>query len=59
MPIPTVAPEAVAAAKTQLNQHLLEIIEWHFNPATGCSFWLDWPAKTGIRARRSPALKTC
>ncbi|MEY3546823.1 MAG: hypothetical protein RLZZ313_1184, partial [Verrucomicrobiota bacterium] len=29
MPIPTVAPEAVAAAKTQLNQHLLEIIEWH------------------------------
>lgn len=45
MPIPTVAPEAVAAAKTQLNQHLLEIIEWHFNPATGCSFWLDWARK--------------
>ena len=45
MPIPTVAPEAVAAAKAQLDQHLLEVIEWHFNPATGCQFWLDWARK--------------
>ena len=45
MPIPTVSPEAVAAAKAQLDQHLLEIIEWHFNPATGCQFWLDWARK--------------
>jgi phenylacetate-coenzyme A ligase PaaK-like adenylate-forming protein len=45
MPIPTVAPEAVAAARAQLDAHLREIIEWHFNPATGCPFWLDWAAK--------------
>jgi len=32
MPIPTVAPELVAQAKAALDKHLLEIIEWHFNP---------------------------
>jgi phenylacetate-coenzyme A ligase PaaK-like adenylate-forming protein len=45
MPIPTVAPEAVDQAKDQLNAHLLEIIQWHFSPETGCPFWLDWAAK--------------
>ncbi len=45
MPIPTVAPEAVAKAKDQLNAHLLEILHWHFSPETGCPFWLDWAAK--------------
>jgi phenylacetate-coenzyme A ligase PaaK-like adenylate-forming protein len=32
-------------AKAQLDAHLREIIEWHFNPETGCSFWLDWAKK--------------
>ncbi|EEF58059.1 hypothetical protein [Pedosphaera parvula] len=32
-------------ARTQLDAHLGEIIEWHFNPETGCSFWLDWAKK--------------
>ena len=45
MPIPTVAPETVAAAKAQLETHLREIIQWHFSPETGCPFWLDWAAK--------------
>jgi hypothetical protein len=45
MPIPTVAPEAVAAAKAQLDGHLREIIQWHFSPETGCPFWLDWAKK--------------
>lgn len=45
MPIPTVSPEAVAAASQQLDAHLLEIIQWHFSPETGCPFWLDWAAK--------------
>ena len=53
MPIPTVAPEAVAAAKAQLDQHLLEIIEWHFNPATGCQFWLDWARKWKAASARA------
>ncbi len=45
MPIPTVAPEAVAAAQKQLDAHLLEIIQWHFSPETGCPFWLNWASK--------------
>ena len=45
MPIPTVSPEAVATASQQLDAHLLEIIQWHFSPETGCPFWLDWAAK--------------
>ena len=45
MPIPTVAPEAVAAAQAQLDAHLLEIIQWHFSPETGSPFWLGWAAK--------------
>lgn len=45
MPIPTVPPEAITAARQQLDTHLKEIIEWHFNPETGCPFWLNWARK--------------
>jgi len=45
MPIPTVAPEAVAAARARLETHLQETIAWHFDPATGSPFWLDWASK--------------
>ncbi len=30
-----------------LDSHLRDIIAWHFTPATGCPFWLDWAAKAG------------
>ena len=42
MTIPTVSPDAVRAAKAQLDAHLLEILQWHFSPDTGCAFWLGW-----------------
>ncbi len=45
MAIPTVPSEAVAAACQQLDQHLKEILHWHFSPETGCPFWLDWATK--------------
>lgn len=45
MPIPTVAPEAVQAAREQLDAHLREILQWHFSPETGCPYWLDWAAR--------------
>ncbi|MBL9173035.1 MAG: hypothetical protein JNL10_05830 [Verrucomicrobiales bacterium] len=45
MPIPTVPAGEVAAAQDKLNAHLLEIIQWHFSPETGCPFWLDWASK--------------
>jgi hypothetical protein len=28
-------------ADEQLDAHVREIIEWHFNPETGCPFWLE------------------
>ena len=31
-------------AQAQLDAHVREIIEWHFNPATGCPFWLEFAA---------------
>jgi hypothetical protein len=34
-----------------LDQHVREIIAWHFSPATGCPFWLDW-AKSNFDPRR-------
>lgn len=36
---------AIQKAREQLNQHLREIIQWHFSPETGCPFWLDWARK--------------
>ena len=24
-----------------------EIVQWHFNPETGCQFWLEWAEKQG------------
>ena len=29
-------------AKSKLDEHLREIIKWHFTEETGCPFWLDW-----------------
>jgi phenylacetate-coenzyme A ligase PaaK-like adenylate-forming protein len=31
----------IKQAKAQLDSHVREIVEWHFNPQTGCPFWLD------------------
>ncbi len=32
-------------AKTQLDNQVREIINWHFSPETGCQFWLEWAQK--------------
>jgi len=29
----------------QLNQHLRDIIHWHFSPETGAPFWLKWASE--------------
>jgi phenylacetate-coenzyme A ligase PaaK-like adenylate-forming protein len=39
-------------AKTQLDAHVREIVEWHFNPATGCPFWLEFASKLSWDPRR-------
>lgn len=32
---------AVTAARRRLDEHVREIVGWHFDPATGTPFWLD------------------
>ena len=34
-------PEKIAAAKSALDAHAVEIVQWHFHPATGSPFWLE------------------
>lgn len=34
-------------AQSKLDAHLREMIAWHFNPETGCDFWLDWAKQAG------------
>lgn len=36
--------ESARAAREALDAHVREIVAWHFDPGTGCSFWLDWAA---------------
>lgn len=35
----------VQDAKVHLDAQVREMVEWHFNPQTGCPFWLDFAAK--------------
>ncbi len=42
-------------AKTQLDAHVREVVEWHFNAETGCPFWLDFAAKLDWEPRREIA----
>jgi phenylacetate-coenzyme A ligase PaaK-like adenylate-forming protein len=43
---------AISTARTELDAWVREIMQWHFNPDTGCQFWLDWAAKAGWEPRR-------
>ncbi len=38
--------------RQQLDARVREMIEWHFNPETGCPFWLDWAEKAGWDPRQ-------
>jgi hypothetical protein len=40
-------PAAVA-----LDAWIRELMQWHFDPATGCPFWIEWAAKAGWDPRR-------
>ena len=33
--------ERAAEARRRLDEHTREIVQWHFDPATGCPFWLE------------------
>ncbi|MBI5863082.1 MAG: hypothetical protein HZB38_00945 [Planctomycetes bacterium] len=42
----------IAAARERLDAHVREIVAWHFDPASGCPFWLDHAARLGWDPRR-------
>ena len=35
----------VQDAAARLDAHVRDIVEWHFNPETGCPFWLEFASK--------------
>jgi phenylacetate-coenzyme A ligase PaaK-like adenylate-forming protein len=39
-------------AQEALDAHVRETVAWHFDPATGCPFWLDFAGKLGWDPRR-------
>ena len=48
----TAAPDqtAISRARTELDAWVRELMQWHFNPDTGCPFWIEWAAApAGIR----------
>jgi phenylacetate-coenzyme A ligase PaaK-like adenylate-forming protein len=40
------------SARAQLDEWVRELMEWHFNPETGCQFWVTWAARAGWDPRR-------
>ena len=49
--MPVAAPE-LNKARTSLDAHVREIVQWHFSPETGCPFWLQWAEKAGWDPRQ-------
>jgi phenylacetate-coenzyme A ligase PaaK-like adenylate-forming protein len=43
---------AAGTARDALDRWVREIVAWHFDPETGCPFWIDYAAKLGSDPRR-------
>ncbi len=39
--------ERAEAARVAVDSWVREVVDWHFNPETGCPFWLDYASKLG------------
>lgn len=42
----------IADARARLDAHTRETVAWHFDPASGCPFWLEYARKLGWDPRR-------
>ena len=42
-------------AQERLDAHVREMVRWHFDPDTGCPFWLDHASRLGFDPRREIA----
>jgi hypothetical protein len=54
-PAPVASPEHIDHARETLDAWVREVVAWHFDPATGCPFWLEraktlgWDPRAEIR----------
>jgi len=39
--VPSASRAQIDEAKTRLDAHVRETVQWHFSPETGCPFWLE------------------
>ncbi len=39
-------------AREQLDAHVREMVQWHFDPATGCPFWLEYADRLDFDPRK-------
>jgi phenylacetate-coenzyme A ligase PaaK-like adenylate-forming protein len=51
--VETSLKDAVAGARRLLDEHVREIVRWHFDPATGCPFWLDFARRLDFDPREA------
>jgi len=47
-----VSPTAITDARTRLDAWVRELMAWHFDPATGAPFWLEWAQQAGWDPRK-------
>jgi phenylacetate-coenzyme A ligase PaaK-like adenylate-forming protein len=46
-PIAAAGQEPLDRTRATLDAHVRDMVAWHFNPETGCRFWLDYAARLG------------
>jgi phenylacetate-coenzyme A ligase PaaK-like adenylate-forming protein len=44
--------QRIEDARRRLDEHVRETVAWHFDPKTGCPFWLEFAAKLDFDPRR-------
>jgi hypothetical protein len=44
--------DQVAAARERLDAHVREMVQWHFDPNTGCPFWLEYASGLDFDPRK-------
>ena len=52
---PAVSPQLAARAaeaRKRLDDHVRQTVVWHFDPKSGCPFWLEFADKLGWDPRR-------
>ena len=52
MHVSSSAAAPASAARDALDAWVREVVDWHFDPASGCPYWLEFAKKAGWNPRR-------